>query len=92
VLDEPELGLHPYAINIIASLIHRVSTQTQIMLATQSSTFLDYFEPEQVIVVEHQQGVSAFQRLEPGSLNEWLEEYTLSELWEKNVTGGHPSR
>ncbi|OQY49967.1 MAG: hypothetical protein B6247_22355 [Candidatus Parabeggiatoa sp. nov. 2] len=92
VLDEPELGLHPYAINIIASLIHRVSTQTQMMLATQSSTFLDYFEPEQVIVVEQQQGVSSFKRLEPASLREWLEEYSLSEMWEKNVTGGHPSQ
>lgn len=92
VLDEPELGLHPYAINIIASLIHTVSEQTQIILATQSCTFLDYFEADNVIVVEQQQGISSFKRLNSTSLCEWLEEYTLSELWEKNVTGGYPSR
>ncbi|RKZ42665.1 MAG: chromosome segregation protein SMC [Gammaproteobacteria bacterium] len=92
VLDEPEIGLHPYAIHIIASLIQSVSAQTQIILATQSCTFLDYFEPEQVIVVGQEQGLSSFKRLDSASLSEWLEEYTLSELWEKNVTGGHPSR
>ncbi len=90
MLDEPEIGLHPYAINIIASLIHTV--QTQIILATQSCTFLDHFEPEQVIIVEQEQGLSSFKRLDSASLSEWFEEYTLSELWEKNVTGGYPSR
>jgi predicted ATPase len=90
VLDEPELGLHPYAINIIASLIQTVATQ--VILATQSCTFLDYFQPEDVIIVEQQQGISHFKRLDTQSLKEWLEEYSLSELWEKNVTGGHPSR
>jgi predicted ATPase len=90
VLDEPEIGLHPYAINIIASLIHTVPTQ--IILATQSCTFLDHFEPEHMIVVEQEQGLSSFKRLDSISLSEWLEEYTLSELWEKNVTGGNPSR
>ncbi len=92
VLDEPELGLHPYAINIIASLIQTVSLQTQVILATQSCTFLDYFDPDDVIIVEQQQGTSTFKRLDSTSLNEWLEDYTLSELWEKNVTGGQPSR
>lgn len=88
MLDEPELGLHPYAITIITSLIYSASVHTQIILATQSCTFLDYFEPENVIVVEQQQGVSSFKRLEANELSEWLEEYTLSELWEKNVIGG----
>jgi len=92
VLDEPEIGLHPYAINIIASLIHTVSEKTQILLATQSCTFLDHFEPENVIVVEQEYGLSSFKRLDSSSLSEWLSDYTLSELWEKNVTGGHPSR
>jgi len=92
VLDEPEIGLHPYAINIIASLIQTVSEKTQIILATQSCTFLDHFEPENVIVVEQEHGLSSFKRLDSRSLSEWLSDYTLSELWEKNVTGGHPSR
>ncbi len=91
-LDEPEIGLHPYAINIIASLIQTASVHTQIILATQSSTFLDHFDPSDIIVVEQKHGVSYFKHLVPDSLNEWLEEYTLSELWEKNVLGGRPTQ
>jgi len=88
ILDEPELGLHPYAMTIITSLIQRASLHTQIILATQSCTFLDYFDPVDVIIVEQQQGASIFKRLDPEPLTQWLEAYTLSELWEKNVIGG----
>jgi predicted ATPase len=90
VLDEPELGLHPYAITVITSLIRSASVHSQIILATQSSTFIDHFDPTEVVVVEQQQGVSSFKRLESESLTEWLEEYSLSELWDKNVIGGRP--
>jgi predicted ATPase len=90
ILDEPELGLHPYAISLIAALIR--SAYTQVILATQSTNLLDHFEPEDVIVVEQRQGRSLFKRLESNKLTAWLEEYSLSELWEKNVIGGSPSR
>jgi len=73
VLDEPELGLHPYAITVITSLIHSASVQTQIILATQSCTFVDHFDPSDVVVVEQKQGESSFKRLEPESLTEWLD-------------------
>jgi predicted ATPase len=92
ILDEPELGLHPYAISLIAALIRSASVYTQVILATQSTNLLDHFEPEDVIVVEQRQGCSLFKRLEPNKLTAWLEEYSLSELWEKNVIGGSPSR
>ena len=92
VLDEPELGLHPYAITVITSLIRSASVNSQIILATQSSTFIDHFEPSEVVVVEQQQGVSSFKRIELETLTEWLKEYSLSELWENNVIGGIPCR
>jgi len=91
VLDEPELGLHPYAISLIAALIRSASVYTQIILATQSTNLLDHFDPKKVIIVEQRQGISLFKRLEPEKLTAWLEEYALSELWEKNVIGGNPS-
>lgn len=91
ILDEPELGLHPYAINIIAGLIKSVSTKVQVILATQSVSFVDCFEPEDIVVVEREGRESLYRRLDPKDLREWLEEYSLSELWEKNVIGGHPS-
>ncbi|NTW44738.1 MAG: AAA family ATPase [Anaerolineaceae bacterium] len=90
VLDEPELGLHPYAINILAGLLQSISTHTQIILATQSMTLIDYFEPNQIIVVDRPNRESLFRRLEEEPLKEWLEEYSLAELWEKNVLGGRP--
>lgn len=90
ILDEPELGLHPYAINIIAGLIRGVATHVQVVLATQSVSLIDQFVPEEVVVVERN-GASAFRRLDEADLHEWLEEYSLSELWEKNVIGGRPA-
>ena len=90
ILDEPELGLHPYAINIVGGLIRALSTKIQIIVATQSMPLVDCFEPEDIVVVEREGRISAFRRLDPDSLGGWLEEYSLSELWEKNVIGGRP--
>jgi len=90
VVDEPELGLHPYALNIVASLFHGASEHAQILIGTQSSTFLDSFEPEDIIVVEHDDKASTFSRPDAETLRRWLEEYSLGEVWEKNVIGGGP--
>ena len=90
VVDEPELGLHPDAITIIAGLIRAASLKTQVILTTQSTTFLDHFEPEEIIVVDDEQGRSTFRHLDSDGLREWLEDYTVSQLWEKNVLGGGP--
>lgn len=91
IIDEPELGLHPYAINIIGGLIRAASQKTQVIVATQSPAFVDCFEPSDIVVVEREGRESTFRRLEDNEeLSEWLEEYTLSELWEKNVIGGRP--
>ena len=92
ILDEPELGLHPYAINIIGGLINGVSNHCQVILATQSTLLIDCFEAQDTIVVERENRQSTFNRLDPLILEDWLEEYSLSELWNKNVIGGRPSR
>lgn len=91
LLDEPELGLHPYAINVIAGLLRSVSTHTQVILATQSMTLVDYFAPEEIVVVDRVNRESTFHRLDPEPLKLWLDEYSLGELWEKNVLGGRPA-
>lgn len=90
ILDEPELGLHPKAISILAGLLLSVSSRSQVIVATQSPVLLDHFEPEQVIVAERDGAESVFRRLEADKLAAWLEEYTMSELWDKNVLGGRP--
>jgi len=90
IIDEPELGLHPYAISVLAELVKSVSEQTQIILSTQSVNLVNEFEPEDIIVVENQANESTFKRLDSDSLSNWLEEYTLGDLWNKNVIGGNP--
>jgi predicted ATPase len=90
LIDEPELGLHPLALKILAEMLESASKRTQIILATQSVTLLNNFSPETVIVAENDGSKSTFRRLEAYALKEWLAEYTVGDLWEKNVIGGRP--
>ncbi len=92
VLDEPEIGLHPHATEILASLVRSASNQSVLILATQSTSLVNYFEPEEIVVVTRSRSQSYFQRQDSTSLQTWLKEYTIGELWEKNVIGGAPSR
>lgn len=90
LIDEPELGLHPYAIVLLASLLRKASTQAQVIVSTQSVQLVNQFQPEDVIVVDREGVSSSFQRLDTIDLEDWLDEYGLGDLWEKNVFGGRP--
>lgn len=90
LLDEPELGLHPYAITLVASLLKQASIESQVVVATQSSVLLDHFDPEDVLVAERANGSTGLRRLDPEALRIWLEDYSLGQLWEKNELGGRP--
>lgn len=96
LFDEPELGLHPYALTLLGGLFKQAAEQhgshidKQVIISTQSAPLLNEFAPEDVIVVERHQGESHFQRLAEGDLSVWLQEYSLGELWQKNVLGGRP--
>jgi predicted ATPase len=92
ILDEPELGLHPAAISILAGMIKSVSQNCQVILATQSTRLIDEFEPGDIIVVDRDKTkkCSIFRKLDKNKVREWLETYSMSELWEKNVIGGRP--
>jgi predicted ATPase len=90
ILDEPELGLHPYAVNVVAGLLQSAATQVQVVIATQSVSLIDRFDPESIVVVDRHARESRLRRLCRDDLKDWLEAYTLSELWEKNVLGGRP--
>jgi predicted ATPase len=90
LVDEPELGLHPYAITILASLVTQASQNTQVIISTQSSLLLDHFEPEDVLVADRVEESTQFTRLDSTKLASWLEDYSLGQLWEKNELGGRP--
>jgi predicted ATPase len=85
VIDEPELGLHPHALEVLAGLLQKASNRAQVIVSTQSAPLLSLFEPEDVITVSRKDGGSAFGRLNRSELAEWMKDYTLGELWQKNV-------
>jgi predicted ATPase len=89
-IDEPELGLHPAALDVLVGAIRSVEGRCQVLLATQSTRLLDYFEPEEVLVTERSQAGSVYRRVDREKLQAWLDEYTLSELFDRNLLGGRP--
>jgi predicted ATPase len=92
LIDEPELGLHPYAINILSSLIQRASQKKQLIISSQSVELIDNFQSEDLVIINHEKNRTVFNRLDNDKLDAWLEEYSLSELWKSNLLGGRPSR
>ncbi len=94
IIDEPELGLHPSAIAKFAGMVKMVAKKgRKVIIATQSTDFISYFEPEDIITVNQINGESEFKRLKKEDLSVWLEDYTLGELWQRNIiTDGQPKQ
>ncbi len=91
LIDEPELGLHPSALDVLASLIRQAVQRTQLIISTQSVSLVNSFDPEHIVVIDRDNGESRFRRLDKDELGSWLDDYSLGELWQKNVYGGSPS-
>lgn len=92
LIDEPELGLHPYALTLLAEMLQHASEAQQVVVSTQSADLVSEFEPKDVVVVDRKDGASAFTRLDCDALKHWLEDYALGELWKMNVFGGRPGQ
>lgn len=90
IIDEPELGLHPQAINRLATLIKKASEESQVIISTQSVNLIDNFDTDDIIAVDMKNNASHFRRLDKEKLAAWLDEYSTGELWEKNLIGGQP--
>ena len=90
LIDEPELGLHPYAISVLADIFKQVSETKQLIVSTQSVELVNELAPEDIIVVDQQAGYSTFSRFTEEQLEGWLTEYGMGELWKRNVLGGRP--
>ncbi|GHT87789.1 chromosome segregation protein SMC [Betaproteobacteria bacterium] len=92
LIDEPELGLHPFAITVLAGLMKSVAQQHQLVVSTQSVELVNEFDAEDLIIADKQDQATVLRRLDTVMLHEWLEEYSLGELWKKNLLGGRPTR
>ena len=90
VFDEPELGLHPAAISLLGALIRRAAVDGRVIVATQSSALVDEFEPADIVIAERVDGAAQFHCPDGEELQYWLDDYTIGQLWEKNVLGGNP--
>ena len=90
LIDEPELGLHPYAITVLASLLRSAATETQVIVSTQSVPLVNQFNPDDIVVVDRLNQQSTFRRLAESDLEGWLDDYGMGDLWEKNLLGGRP--
>ena len=90
LLDEPELGLHPAAIALLGGMIKSLSTQKQVIVATQSPLLVDSFNLDEIFVLELIEGETKVTRPKEEELHHWLEEYSTGELWQKNLLGGRP--
>jgi len=93
IIDEPELGLHPTAIAKLAGMIKSVSKKgCQVIIATQSTNLISHFQPEDIITVDQIGGESKFNRLNSENLSLWLDDYTIDDLWKRNIIStGQPN-
>ncbi len=92
IIDEPELGLHPYAITLLGSLLKSASKRMQVIISTQSVPLVNQFSIDDLIIVEREDGASVFKRHNEIDYQQWLEDYSVGELWEKNILGGRPPK
>ncbi len=91
IIDEPELGLHPTAINKLSGLIKSAAAKDcQVIVSTQSVTLLNNFEAEDTITVDKENNQSVFRRLDKEVLSNWIEDYSIGELWTKSIIKGQP--
>ena len=90
LIDEPELGLHPYALTLLAEMLQQASDARQLIVSTQSADLVSELDPEDVVVVDRKDEASTFERLDEDDLSDWLEDYSLGELWKMNIFGGRP--
>ena len=89
-LDEPELGLHPSAIDAVAGLIKAASEHCQVFIATQSISLVNNFELDDLVVIDRKGRSSEYSRPDTERLEEYLDEFSTGQIWEKNIIGGRP--
>jgi len=81
-IDEPEVGLHPKLLHILAELIQYAAQRTQLVISTHSTVLLSKLAPENILVTTRDGGQTFIRRLDSERLKKWLNRYTLGELWE----------
>ncbi len=92
LVDEPELGLHPYALSLLAEMLRQACDARQLIVSTQSADLVSELAPDDIVVVDRQDEASCFRRLDADNLEEWLQDYALGDMWKMNILGGRPGQ
>ena len=89
-IEEPELGLHPDVMSALGELLVEASQRTQLIVTTHSDVLVSALSdvPEAVLVCERDDKGTQLRGLEKDKLAEWLEKYSLGELWRMGEIGG----
>ena len=90
LLDEPELGLHPFAVSLVSDMVKAMARERQVIVATQSPYFVDAFSLDEIVVLVMRDGKTEAKRFADEDFSHWLEEHTTGELWWMNLLGGYP--
>lgn len=89
-MEEPELGLHPDAIALLAGLLQEASARTQLIVTTHSDALVSALTEvaDSVLVCEYRGG-TVLKRVESEKLRFWLDKYKLGEIWRIGEIGGN---
>jgi energy-coupling factor transporter ATP-binding protein EcfA2 len=88
LLDEPEVSLHPELLNLLAGLMREAANRTQIVVATHSESLIMFLKPSEIVVMDvAEDGTANLQWADKMKLDQWLDEYTLDELWRNGRLG-----
>ncbi|RJO74559.1 MAG: hypothetical protein C4523_00485 [Myxococcales bacterium] len=92
VIDEPEVSMHPEMLMILAGLLKEASLRSQILVATHSERLIRWLEPKHVVICNKEDGFARLVRADSAELNlkDWLQKYTLDQLWLMGELGGRP--
>ncbi len=88
LIDEPEVSLHPQLLSILTDVMSEVSEHTQLIVATHSERLVRFLSPQNVLVMDEEEGLAQVKWADTLDLDEWLEEYALDELWRMSRLGG----
>ena len=91
-IEEPELGLHPDAVALLADLLVDASERTQLVVTTHSDALVSALtdQPGAIVTCERPGAGTVLRRLDPERLATWLENYQLGDLWRMGELGANP--
>ena len=91
-IEEPELGLHPDAVALLADLLVEASQRMQLVVTTHSDALVSALtnQPAAIVACERPGAGTVLRRLDPEKLASWLDDYRLGDLWRMGELGANP--